>query len=120
MTKMINAILLKVDGKLEAVQVGELKDYWRLVGGNVTLLASMKKVKLGNKSYCPTAYVNDEGMMNGMALNPWSIVLPQLGFAKEQYFGPILMFGNGKAGNDTSIDSEVKRFLLEHEITDES
>lgn len=81
-----------------------LEDYQRLVDGNIELLPTTRDAKV-------TCYVNEDGMLQELPINPWAPFLKTQGAyvrTGTPIFGNVVVLGEEtEDGEDTSIDSSI-------------
>ena len=132
MNKTLRAIVLYTDGKYEEVKVKDTEDYQKYVNGSIQLLPfkrgyinpNIEIKKKDPQRFNLSCYVNEEGMIRDLAVNPWTGFLISLGaiatFDLFIYGNALLLSENKQNGNDTHIDQYIVDLVKEYyEVEDD-
>jgi len=108
---MPRALVLLTNGNYKVVVLRDVGDYQQTVGGFVQLLPTRD-----NRISC---YVNEEGALKMMPINPWSPFLIQIGvrmLKEASIVGNIIVLGgvNDDDYDDTDVPDDTVEFARQH------
>ena len=107
---MPRALVLLTNGNYKVVVLRDVEDYQKTVGGYVQLLPTKD-----NNISC---YVNEEGTLKMMSINPWSRFLIQIGVRMPNgasVVGNVVVLGGvNDDGDDTAVPDSIVKLARQH------
>ena len=107
---MVKGLVLYVDGTSKVIDLKDVFEYQKVVGGLVELMPTRYSYITDGKKSNIVCYVNEEGYLEGLPENKkWEPASRKLGFGK--IMGNAILFTEGKGGDEADIDEYIIEFV---------
>ncbi len=119
---MPRALILYTDGRQEVKVLNGYEAYQKVVCGNIESLpiargyVNPEKKNAAGKRSKLVCYVNDEGMIKSLALNPYAGILSILGVQLSlglYIFGNVIVFADSDDGDDKPVDPYIVKLFAD-------